>query len=95
MRARVKSCSPLLSLTATTRRDVAYCVDDGLYNFSCMFPQAFDSSINYFNLSSRAGETLAEKPSFRAAFQRRRSIIPMDGGWDSWRCPIGEILRTA
>jgi putative SOS response-associated peptidase YedK len=48
---------------------------------------AKDVSIGNRMINARA-ETLAEKPSYRRAFQRRRCIIPADGFYE-WTMPPG------
>lgn len=73
-------------------------------------------------LNNARGESVADKPSFRDAFQRRRCLVPasgfyewkaigkdkqphfihyrsgdllaMAGLWESWRDPVGQIMRT-
>lgn len=44
---------------------------------------AKDLKIGYSTINARA-ETVAEKPSFRAAFKHRRCLVPVDG-WYEWQ----------
>ena len=46
-------------------------------------PWARDPSIGSRTINARA-ETVATKPSFRAAFRRRRCLVPADG-WYEWK----------
>jgi putative SOS response-associated peptidase YedK len=48
---------------------------------------AKDEKIGYRMINAR-GETVHEKPSFRAAFKRRRCLIPVDGFYE-WKA-VGE-----
>ena len=51
---------------------------------------AKDPSIGYRMINAR-GETVSEKPAFRAAFRRRRCLIPADGYFE-WK-KIGSIKQ--
>jgi putative SOS response-associated peptidase YedK len=51
---------------------------------------AKDPSIGYKMFNARA-ETIAEKPSFKNAFQKRRCLIPMDGFYE-WQ-KIGRMKK--
>jgi putative SOS response-associated peptidase YedK len=53
---------------------------------------AKDPEIGNRLINARA-ETLAEKPSFRTAFRRRRCLIPADGFYE-WRQEPGQKAKT-
>lgn len=53
-------------------------------------PWAKDEKIGYKMINARA-ETIAEKPSFRKAFQRQRCILPADSFYE-WQRKNGEKI---
>jgi putative SOS response-associated peptidase YedK len=52
---------------------------------------AKDIRIGYNTINARA-DTVAEKPSFRSAFQRRRCLIPADGSFE-WQEIAGNKIK--
>ena len=52
-----------------------------LFNWGLIPSWAQDKKIGYRMINARA-ETLAEKPSFRTAYRRRRCLIPADGFYE-------------
>lgn len=55
----------------------------GAYRWGLIPSWARDPAIGHRLINARA-ETLAEKPSFRSAFRRRRCILPADGFYE-WK----------
>jgi len=62
------------------------------YTWGLIPSWAKDPSIGDRMINARA-ETLAEKPSFRSAFRRRRCLIPADGFYE-WRQVPGSKTKT-
>jgi putative SOS response-associated peptidase YedK len=60
------------------------------YRWGLIPSWAKDPSIGYKMFNARA-ETIAEKPSFRNAFQNRRCLIPADGFYE-WQ-KLGKIKK--
>lgn len=58
-----------------------------LFRWGLIPSWAKDEKIGYRMINAR-GETIHEKPSFRAAFKRRRCLIPADGFYE-WKA-VGE-----
>lgn len=54
-------------------------------------PWAKDATIAQHTFNARA-ETIAEKPSYRSAFQRRRCIVPMTSFFE-WRTVTGQTKK--
>jgi putative SOS response-associated peptidase YedK len=76
---------------------VAVVPNDGLlkldyYVWGLIPSWAKDPAIGNRMINAR-GETLAEKPSFRAAFRRRRCLIPADGFYE-WQQTPGRTTKT-
>jgi putative SOS response-associated peptidase YedK len=76
---------------------VAVVPNDGLnkldfYTWGLIPSWAKDPSIGSRMINAR-GETLAEKPSFRSAFRRRRCLIPADGFYE-WKQNPGSKTKT-
>ena len=56
---------------------------------SCHSGNAKDSKIAFKTINAR-GETVAEKPSFSAAFKSRRCLVPADGYYEWTKTPDGK-----
>jgi putative SOS response-associated peptidase YedK len=80
--------SPGQQIAAVVRKDA----QNILVNFRWgLIPSwAKDPSIGYKMINARA-ETIAEKPSFRDAFKRRRCLIPADGFYEWQR--MGKVKK--
>jgi putative SOS response-associated peptidase YedK len=89
------SLQPRYNIAPT--QDVAVVANDGPYSVAFfrwgLIPfWAKDPKIGSQMINARA-ETLAEKPSFRAAFRRRRCLILADGFFE-WRREPGRKAKT-
>jgi putative SOS response-associated peptidase YedK len=78
---------------APTQPVAAVRQDDGrrtlvLLRWGLIPPWAKDARIAYSCINAR-GETVAEKPAFRAAFKARRCLIPASG-WYEWQATGGK-----
>ncbi len=64
----------------------------GFLQWGLVPPWAKDASIGSRMINARA-ETLADKPSFRAAYRRRRCLV-LAGGFYEWRAEAGQRTKT-
>ncbi|GAB4571689.1 MAG: SOS response-associated peptidase [Anaerolineae bacterium] len=82
-RYNIAPTQPVLALTNEGTRDAT------LLQWGLVPSWAKDPSIGSRMINARA-ETLAEKPSFRAAFRRRRCVIFADGFYEWQKGPDGK-----
>jgi Uncharacterized conserved protein len=80
--------SPGQQIAAVLRKDDQNSLVD--FRWGLIPSWAKDPSIGYKMFNARA-ETIAEKPSFKNAFQKRRCLIPADGFYE-WQ-KIGRIKK--
>src|SRR4051812_24523267 len=80
---KVPSLRPNFNFSPTQEAPVLRLLDDGKFHIDLLrwglIPSwAKDIKIGYSTINAR-GETVAEKPAFRAAFKKRRCIVPLSG----------------
>lgn len=85
---------PQFNAAPTQDLPVVLPADEGrkleLYRWGLIPSWAKDASIGNRMINAR-GETMAEKPSFRAAFKRRRCLAPFDGFFEWKKTEGGKI----
>ena len=80
--------SPGQQIAAVLRKDYQNSLVD--FHWGLIPSWAKDPSIGYKMFNARA-ETIAEKPSFKNAFQKRRCLIPADGFYE-WQ-QLGKVKK--
>lgn len=83
-RYNIAPTQPVLAVISADERRVAHLLQWGLVPSWARDPRIGQRMIN-----ARA-ETVAEKPAFRAAFRRRRCLIPADGYYEWTATPHGK-----
>ena len=88
--------SPRYNVAPTQVMPIAWAIDDtrivGPARWGLIPRWAKDESIGSRLINARA-ETLAEKPSFRDAFKKRRCLVPATGFYE-WRKDEGKTRKT-